>query len=139
MLAVAMETELAALPQGGDPASQARAGLRAIGAGYLRFAWAETGLFRTAFGPTDGTRGAADRDMAGRSGLNPFQLLGAALDRMMRAGVLPPERRLGAEYLAWSAVHGLSMLVIDGVVPGLDDSQTQQIGQRLLEMVESGI
>jgi AcrR family transcriptional regulator len=139
MLAVAMETELAALRQGGEPAGSARAGLRAIGKGYLRFARAETGLFRTAFGPADDSRKGADPDMAGRSGLNPFQLLGAALDRMVQAGVLPPERRPGAEYLAWSAVHGLSMLFIDGVVRGLDARKTQQIRQRLLEMVENGL
>ena len=37
----------------------------------------------------------------------------AALDRMVAAGVLPPARRPGAEYLAWSAVHGLAVLIID--------------------------
>jgi hypothetical protein len=78
---------------------------------------------------------------AGESGLNPYQLLGAALDRMTAAGVLPAARRAGAEYLAWSAVHGLSMLVIDGplrmvaMVPG----QADAIGQRLLDMVEQGL
>src|SRR5579859_5196860 len=47
--AVAMETELAKLPPGLDPADEARASLRATGTGYLNFAEAETGLFRTAF------------------------------------------------------------------------------------------
>src|SRR5438445_13040187 len=36
-MAVAMETELAKLPQGGHLAEVARARLRAIGTGYLRF------------------------------------------------------------------------------------------------------
>ena len=48
-LARAMEAELAALPQGLPPADLARASVRAVGTGYLRFAQAETGLFRTAF------------------------------------------------------------------------------------------
>ena len=52
--------------------------------------------------------------MAGKSGLNPFQLLGVALDRMVDAGVLPRSDRPGAEYLAWSAVHGLAMLALEG-------------------------
>ena len=138
-LARAMEAELAAVPADAAPAEQARAGLRAIGSGYLSFARAETGLFRTAFGASDVPRSAPDPSMAGPSGLNPFQLLGAALDRMVRAGVLPPERRPGAEFLAWSAVHGLSMLVIDGVLRGLDPPQAHGLGQRLLEMVEKGL
>ncbi len=122
-----------------SPAEQARAGLRAIGSGYLSFARAETGLFRTAFGASDVPRSEPDPSMAGASGLNPFQLLGAALDRMVKAGVLPAERRPGTEFLAWSAVHGLSMLVIDGVLRGFDPPQTQDLGQRLLDMVENGL
>ncbi len=48
-VAQAMEEELAARPKKCRRADAARAGLRAIGAGYLRFAQQETGLFRTAF------------------------------------------------------------------------------------------
>src|ERR1700730_7005439 len=48
-VAVAMETELAALRPGKSDADFARASLRAVGTGYLKFAQAETGLFRTAF------------------------------------------------------------------------------------------
>src|SRR6202023_4240497 len=84
-----------------------RASLRAIGTAYLRFAQEETGLFWTAFAIPDETRGAPVPAKAGNSGLNPFQLLGAALDRLVEAGVLPPDRRPGSEYLAWSAVRGL--------------------------------
>src|SRR5260370_40163636 len=47
-LAVAMEAELARV-RGKRPADFVRANLRATGTGYLRFAQAETGLFRTAF------------------------------------------------------------------------------------------
>jgi len=138
-LAVAMETELAALPDGMWPTEQARASLRAVGAGYLRFALTEIGLFRTAFAASPDPQGDADPAKAGNSGLNPFQLLSAALDRMVEAGVLPPDRRPGAEYLAWSAVHGLAMLVIDGPLRGRDPAQLDAIGQRVVEMVENGL
>src|SRR5215472_2530748 len=57
---------------------------------YLRFAQEEPGLFRTAFAIPDETRGAPVPAKAGNSGLNPFQLLGAALDRLVEAGMLPP-------------------------------------------------
>ena len=138
-LALAMEQELARLGRNRRGKEFARASLRAVGAGYLRFAQAEPGLFRTAFALSEEGVDTPDPAMAGDSGLNPFQLLGAALDRMVQAGVLPAERRPGAEFLAWSAVHGLSMLVIDGPLHALGPGQLQPLGQRLLEMVEKGL
>lgn len=143
-VARAMEAELAAIPQDLPPAEFARANVRAVGAAYLRFAQAETGLFRTAFGPSDDLkeRGQGippDAERKGQSGLDPFELLGAALDKLVSAGVLPPERRPGAEFLAWSAVHGLAMLVMDGPLGPVVGPQMQQIGQQLLDMVEKGL
>jgi AcrR family transcriptional regulator len=138
-LAVAMEAELAKLSRGRRPADFARASLQAVGAGYLRFAQAEPGLFHTAFSVPDEVEDDVDPAKAGHSGLNPFQLLSAALDRLVEAGALPPERRPGAEYLAWSAVHGLALLVIDGPLRSATRAQLDAIGQRLLDMVEKGL
>ena len=139
-VAVAMEAELAALPDDLPPADFARASVRAIGTGYLRFAQTETGLFRTAFAASGQLQqGEPDPATAGQSGLNPFELLGAALDRLVQAGVMPPERRPGAEFLAWSAVHGLAMLVIDGPLGNVVGTQMAQLGRRLLDMVEKGL
>ncbi|HEX6136870.1 MAG TPA: TetR/AcrR family transcriptional regulator [Casimicrobiaceae bacterium] len=138
-LAVAMERELARLRRGTRPADSARAGLRAVGTAYLRFAQAETGLFRTAFAAPGDPEVRAGAAKAGHSGLDPFQLLGAALDRLVDAGVLPRERRPGTEYLAWSAVHGLAMLVIDGPLRRLTHAQIEAVSQRLLDMVEKGL
>ena len=139
-VAQAMEAELAALPVNLKPAAFARASVRAVGTGYLKFAQAETGLFRTAFTASGQLRpGESDPATAGKSGLNPFGLLGAALDRLVAAGVMPPARRPGAELLAWSAVHGLAILVIDGPLGSSVGSRMQQVGQRLLDMVEKGL
>jgi AcrR family transcriptional regulator len=138
-LAVAMEKELARVRGNGSPADVARASLRAIGVAYLRFARTEPGLFRTAFAVPGDPETTNNPAMAGKSGLNPFQLLGVALDRMFEAGLLSTERRAGAEYLAWSAVHGLAMLVLEGPLRRLSRSQTRQIEQRLLQMVELGL
>ena len=138
-LAVAMETELAMLSRGRRPADFARASLQAVGTGYLRFAQAEPGLFHTAFSVPDEVEDDVDPAKAGHSGLNPFQLLSAALDRLVEAGALPSERRPGAEYLAWSAVHGLALLVIDGPLRSATRAQLDAIGQRLLDMVEKGL
>ncbi len=81
---------------------------------------------------------AAAPSAIGRSGLGPFQLLGAALDKLVAAGVLPPERRPGAEFLAWSAVHGIAMLVLDGPLGRLTP-ELRDIGQRVIDMVEKGL
>ena len=135
----AMEAELAAVPRVGSPAEIARASVRAIGAGYLRFAQEQTGLFRTAFGAPLELEDAPADAKGGASGLNPFELLGAALDQLVAAGALAPERRPGAEFLAWSAVHGLALLIIDGPLRGVPREQTDPLGRRLLEMVEKGL
>jgi hypothetical protein len=138
-LAIAMETELAKPSPDHTPAELARARLRAVGTGYLRFAQAEPGLFHTAFSVPDKVEGDTDPAKAGNSGLNPFQLLNAALDGLVQASLLPPERRPGAEYLAWSAVHGLALLIADGPLHGASAAQQGAIAQRLLEMVEKGL
>lgn len=143
-----MEHELAAVdetsaaagrPSKARAAERARARLRAVGTGYLKFAWDEPGLFRTAFSRSPTAGGMPTPGAAGRSGLNPFQLLGTALDDLVAAGVLPAERRPHAEYVAWSAVHGLAMLVLDGPLHGAARGQISLLGARVLEMVERGL
>jgi hypothetical protein len=96
-------------------------------------------LFHTAFVAGDASLPDADPAKAGASGLNPYQLLGAALDRLVEAGALAPSRRPDAEYLAWSAVHGLAMLVVDGPLRRLTRAQREAVAQRLLDMVEHGL
>lgn len=139
MLATTMEAEQATMPHHNDAASAARARLHAVGTGYLRFAQAEPGLFRTAFSVPADLQLAASTASAGESGLTPFQLLTSALDELLTANVLPPERRMGAEFLAWSAVHGLAMLFIEGPLRSLDQAQKQGIGELLIGMVERGL
>ena len=138
-LAAAMEAELARQRQRRREADYARASLRAVGTAYLRFALEETGLFRTAFGRPLPAPDAPPADKAGPGGLNPFELLGVALDRMVQAGVLAAERRPGAEYLAWSAVHGLGLLLVDGPLHGRGGTAVQALSERLLDMVEQGL
>jgi AcrR family transcriptional regulator len=138
-IAVAMEQELSIIGADLPPAAFAKASLRAVGTGYLRFAFTEPGLFRTAFGTGPQPDRTSSIEQAGSSGLTPFQLLSQALDRMEATNVLPTERRAGAEYLAWSAVHGLAMLVIDGPLRTMDDERIEATIPRLLAMVETGI
>lgn len=136
-VARAMEAEYQAVPAGGSATEQARALVRAVGTGYLRFAFAETGLFRTAFGGRFNVDGDAAKN--GDTGLNPFQHLNAALDALVAAGALPQERRPGAEYLAWSTVHGMALLALDGPLQDVPPAMLSVLGQRLLDMVERGL
>lgn len=138
-LAWSIETEQAKVDLAATPADVARASLRAVGSGYMKFAQAEPGLFRTAFRIPDDLRGRPVPEKAGHSGHNPFQLLGQALDRYVEAGLMPAEQRPGAEFLAWSAVHGMAMLILEGPMRYLSPAQHQALGTRLLAMVEQGL
>ena len=141
-LAHAMEKEVAGVRRARNSAAYARDCLSAVGAAYLRFAQEETGLFRSAFVPPDPSEPEqpGGRPAKAQPGVpHPFLLLGAVLDRMVESGVLPASRRPGAEYLAWSAVHGLAMLVIDGPLAVMPRKEVQALGRRLLDMVEKGL
>ena len=123
-------------------AARARARLRAVGAGYVHFAMAEPGLFRTAFTSMEMPRQkpvAANRGAGGEPALNPFELLGGALDDMVQAGVLVAERREEAEYVAWSAVHGLAMLALEGPLQQVPKRRIQALTSRVLDMADRGI
>ena len=139
-LARAMEDEMARLTPLADAAQHARALLRAIGSAYVAFAQREPGLFRTAFAGT-GTpvRPVEDPQRFAASAHDPFDLLAAALDAMVDAGVLPPERRHSAEFLAWSAVHGFTTFLLDGPLRQATHAERSALGERLLAMVERGL
>jgi AcrR family transcriptional regulator len=134
-----MEIELSALGPSDPSAEYARSSLRAVGAGYLRFAREEAGLFRTAFVVPFMLDDEMQYSPAGESGLDPFQLLGMALDRMQSAGILPDGQRSQAEFLAWSAVHGMAMLMLDGPLRNHSVEQLGVLSHRLLIMVERGL
>ncbi|MGI5164902.1 TetR/AcrR family transcriptional regulator [Spirillospora sp. CA-253888] len=138
-LARTMEAEQARLPLAADPVEAALARFRAVGTGYLRFARAEPGLFRAAFYvPADMTQ-AETAVSAGEGGLTPFQLLGAVLDDLVKAGLMPSEHRPGAEFLIWSSVHGLAVLLIDGPLRGLPDEHADEAARLLIDMLERGL
>src|SRR5690349_6524926 len=119
----------------GSPAETAHAHLRAVGTGYLRFARDEPGLFRAAYTVPSNLEQAFSPEKAGPSGRTPFQLLGIAIDEMVSAGLMPAERRPGAELRAWSAVHGLAMLVLEGPLRDLDEETLRHTGRELIAMV----
>lgn len=137
-LAEAIEEEMKKCRPGRDPQLFARRILRAVGIGYLGFAMREPGMFRTAFSapPPVGSRDPAN---SASMELNPFQLLSLALDRMQESGLLSRRARKDAEYLAWSTVHGLALLALEGPLNTMPYEMVLELGERLVVMVERGL
>lgn len=95
--------------------------LAAVGSAYVGFALAEPGLFRTAFDAHPFLGQVSVRDNASRDeGVHPeepSEILEDVLDQVLSAGLMPADRRPGAAIAAWSAVHGLAALLVDGPLP----------------------
>lgn len=138
-LAVLMEQRVAAVPDDPDAIALAWARLEATGRAYVEFATTEPGWFRTAFAVPRTLGHFAPGEGAGASGLNPYQLLGARLDALVAVGALPGERRQGSELAAWSAVHGLATLLIDGPMRDLPPAERDLGLRTVLDVVARGL
>lgn len=142
LLADAMVARLDAVPSKAPKAKRARAHLRACGQGYIDFALAEPGLFRTAFAHTNSGKAQRTRDAAdeavGVPEHHPFQILIRCVDDLVAAGVLSAARRDGLDEAAWAAVHGLSTLFLDGPLSDADAARKQVIADRLLDVIGEG-
>ena len=98
----------AAKAGGGD------AGFAATGRAYVRFALANPALFRLIF-----ASGGQDRQEAGLSSSDVMAFLRQNAAAFIGAGLDDPATAI--EMLrAWSMVHGLAMLMLDGQVPADD-------------------
>lgn len=113
-------------------AKDPRRRLRAVGTAYIDFALTEPGLFRTAFTPHPAP------DPTHTTGADPFEVLGQVLDEAQAAGLLDPRHRPGAEIAAWSAVHGLAGLLLDGPLPTTAAAIKFSRGH-VLDLVERGL
>ncbi|MGZ4448374.1 MAG: TetR/AcrR family transcriptional regulator [Nocardioides sp.] len=116
---------------GETPQERARAALRAIGRAYVEYALAEPGLFACAFASKDLTGEMVDAD--------PYTQLGRALDELVAVGEMDPAHRPGAETVCWAAVHGFSVLNLDGPLRDLDPAEREAELDRMLLAVERGL
>lgn len=126
-------------PAGADPGEVALARLRAAGRGYVEFAVGQPGLFKTAFcraAPDDEELPPLDERLAGAS---PYAFLSSVLDDLVAAGRLDPAYRPGAESGPWAAVHGLSMLLIDGPYRTMAGPEREALIEKTLDMVLHGL
>lgn len=125
--------------------------LEAIGRAYVEFARTEPGWFRTAFTAAahsgDALAGVSTAPKTGAAALpeaaseahEPFQLLVARLDELVEVGALPAERRPGAEFAAWSAVHGFASLVVDGPLHSLPEPELASALGVVVSVVQRGL
>jgi len=128
-LALAMEEGMARAR--GAPGSPARAAaeLAALGTAYVEFAVAHPAHFRVMFGPWClGAEHAELHAEAAPHGRDPYQLLVDALDGLVKAGAIAPAARAGAEIVAWSSVHGLASLLVEGALPLGCEERPQALG-----------
>ncbi|RAJ69018.1 TetR family transcriptional regulator [Streptomyces sp. Amel2xB2] len=125
----------------GPEAAEAR--LRALGHGYLSFALAEPGLYRAAFCRDNLQLSALDGSVTpdGADGtweFRSFGILVEALDGLVEHGRMPAEQRTGAELTAWSTVHGLAMLFLDGPLAALSSEEIHAVAERAFDVLIAG-
>ncbi|HEY2199019.1 MAG TPA: TetR/AcrR family transcriptional regulator [Mycobacterium sp.] len=130
-VASAIQHRMVARMQGSSRRRGAADRLRAVGMGYIKFALDEPGWFAVAF------FGAVDPDET--AGAPPYLALVDALDAMVGAGVLAPERRDGAEWPCWSAVHGFAELALRGPLRRAPRRQVELLATRTVDDIIAGI
>lgn len=95
-----------------EAAGGGRAGFNATGRAYVRFALDHPALFRLVMGRVRGLPG----DAAGTEGGAGLQLLVENVAALSSPDLPQAERSLRA-LKSWALVHGLTMLMLDGIVP----------------------
>lgn len=128
-LVAAMQKEVASRPASSDPVHNALTRFAALGRGYITFARAEPGLFRTVYSTRQPLQ---DNDEDTKTDKDPYGLLLLAIDELVAVGYLTEERRHGADVAAWAMAHGLADL-LDGPLRNVPtEEQDELIIQSLL-------
>jgi len=137
-LADRMAAGVARVPGPYGDADAAGGRLGAIGTAYLEFAHEEPGWFATAFAvPQQHAYGAQD-DGTGPD-RTPLGQLRTALDELVDAGVLRPQRRDGIEYPIWAAVHGLAVLAGQGPLRDISDATRHRLAELTFAFIGEGL
>ena len=121
------------------PQDTATARLGAVGRTYLSFARGEQGLFDTIFTTPEFVSFQDGRPRAGTADRTPFHVLGEVLDGLVAAGVMPAQRRPGAEFAVWSCVHGMAMLRNHGPLRSLPQENADTAVDALYAFILRGL
>jgi AcrR family transcriptional regulator len=125
-----------AMKQAGDRAiSDPLKRLEAIGVAYVKFAIAHPTHYRVMFG-----RQKREQDRypsLNKAGKEAFAVLVEAIEAGQKTGKLSSEDSVQLAWAAWSSVHGLAMLIMDGLLPNSDtenmDSLINFVTRKLVE------
>jgi AcrR family transcriptional regulator len=131
-LAGRMATGMDQVRAGPHTPTGARLRIQAVGRAYLDFARTEPGLFDTAFAVAD------HPTASGSDEPRPLDRLQAALDDLVRAGLLEPTRRHNIEYPTWAAVHGLAVL-LRGPLRSLPDREKTRLETQTLAFIGAAL
>ncbi|MFF1506678.1 TetR/AcrR family transcriptional regulator [Streptomyces sp. NPDC058326] len=140
-LAASMEQAAAREPGADDPALAAERRVAALCRGYVGFAVEQPGLYRAAFcapRTADEAEPAPERETA-EPEVRAFTLLREALEALARCGAARCGARPATGAAAWSAVHGLSLLLVDGPLRRLSAQGRNVAVEATLAMVVSGM
>ena len=140
LLAERMRAHSVRVPTNVDDITRARSQLKEIGRAYVEFAFAEPGLFASAFSSFTGSRRpSTEMTPADRELVDPFAMLNSALDELVTVGYLDAGRRPGAEIGCWAAVHGFALLHLEGPLRGLDPVAREHALAAMLDNVDLGL
>jgi AcrR family transcriptional regulator len=109
-----MRAAVARKVRAGDVRARAAAAFSAVGEAYVDFAVEQPALFRVMFGPWCALAKGLPEEMSEED--DPYLGLVQTLDALVAAGVIPAERRAGAEMPSWSIVHGFASLLVEEAV-----------------------
>jgi len=135
-LAEHMQAAAAQLPdvEGEDRRAAAARRLIAIGDAYFEFATTRSGLFRCfCDGLPTAEEAPWDADEAA------FGLLSETLDDLIGSGGEATRPRPAADIAAWSAVHGLAMLCLDGPLAQVSQDERRGLLAATSAMVLHGL
>jgi AcrR family transcriptional regulator len=133
-VATAIQHQMVERMARGRGSANARDRLRAVGVGYIKFALDEPGWFTVAFFGADPI-GLSDQTASAP----PYLALVDALDAMVDAGELPADRRDGAEWPCWSAVHGFAELALRGPLRHTARRRLELLAGRTVDDIIAGI
>ncbi|WP_435186081.1 TetR/AcrR family transcriptional regulator [Streptomyces sp. bgisy126] len=140
VLADSMERAAAREPGADDPVLAAERRLAALCRGYVGFAVEQPGLYRAAFclPRPAGTAAPVPERQPHEPEIRAFTLLGEALDALARSNAPQRTVRPAAGAAAWSAVHGLSLLLLEGPLRRLSAQRRNAVVESTLAMVVTG-
>jgi AcrR family transcriptional regulator len=117
-------------------AGRARGGqqqrLIAVGRSYVGWALEDPAVARLTFG-------AGRAEPATPVSPHPHDVLVAELDRLVDHGALTAAARPGAEFIVWAALHGLAILLIDGLIHLDNHRDVDRQVERLIQTVLTGL